>query len=111
MKRRLPILAAAAAVACAGAFAAIPAQAGNVSWGVSIGVPGFGFYAAQPTYGHGYGYGYRPYVRPYAPYYAPAPVVYGPRVVYPAPYYGTRYYRPYAYPAPVYPRPVYRPYY
>ena len=114
MKRRLSTLAAAAAVACAGAFATLPAQAGsNVSWGVSIGVPGFGFYAAQPTYGYGYGYRpyARPYVRPYAPYYAPAPVVYGPRVVYPAPYYGTHYYRPYAHRAPVYPRPVYRPYY
>ena len=97
MKRRLSLLAATAAVACAGAFAALPAQASNVSWGVSIGVPGFGIYAGAPSYG----YGYRPYVRPYAyapyvPYYAPAPVVYAPpRVVYPRPVYRP-YYRPYA---------------
>jgi hypothetical protein len=75
---------------------------------VSIGVPGFGVYAGAPAWG---GY-YRPYVRPYVPVYAPAPVYYGPRVVYPAPY---RYYRPYApyyAPVPVYRPPVvYRPYY
>jgi hypothetical protein len=115
MKHRLATLAAVAAVAGAGAFASVPAQAGNVSWGVSIGVPGFGIYAGAPAY-YGYGYGYRPYVRPYAPVYAPvyapAPVYYGPRVVYPAPYRYYRSYAPYYAPAPVYRPPVvYRPYY
>ena len=109
MNRRLATLAAVTAVA--GAFAAMPAQAGNVSWGVSIGVPGFGIYAGAPAWG-GYGYGYRPYVRPYAPVYAPAPVYYGPRVVYPAPYRYYRSYAPYYAPAPVYRPPVvYSPYY
>ena len=51
MKRRLVTLAAVAAVTGAGAFAAIPAQASNVSWGVSIGVPGFGIYAGAPAWG------------------------------------------------------------
>ena len=109
MKRRLVTFAAVAAVAGAGALAAIPAQASNVSWGVSIGVPGFGVYAGAPAWG--YGHGYRPYARPYAPVYAPAPAYYGPRVVYPAPYRHYRTYAPYYAPAPVYGPPVsYRPY-
>ena len=107
MNRRLATLAVVTAVA--GAFAAMPAQASNVSWGVSIGVPGFGVYAGAPAWGNGYGY--RPYVRPYAPVYAPAPAYYAPPVVYRAPYRHYRTYAPYYAPAPVYRPPVvYRPY-
>jgi hypothetical protein len=107
MNRRLATLAAVSAVA--GAFATMPAQASNVSWGVSIGVPGFGVYAGAPAWGHGYGY--RPYVRPYAPLYAPAPAYYAPPVVYRAPYRHYRTYAPYYAPAPVYRPPVaYRSY-
>jgi hypothetical protein len=90
------------AIACTGtllaatAFAPV-AQAGNVSWGVSIGVPGFGVVAGQPGYYGGRGYygaPYYPVARPiYRPYYRPyyraavlvPPVVYAPRRVVYAP--------------------------
>jgi hypothetical protein len=90
------------------AAAAVPsAQAGNVAWGVSVGVPGFSVSAGQPGY-----YGRVGYVAPYRPYFAPGYYgpAYGAPVVVPA--------DPYAYvaPAPVIyaPRPVvyaHRPYY
>ncbi len=55
------------------------AQAGNVSWGVSVGGPGFNVTAGQPGYYGGRGYHgatyfpvARPYFRPYVrPYYHP----------------------------------------
>ena len=96
------------AIALSGALfataAAVPsAQAGNVAWGVSVGVPGFSVSAGQP-YGYGsyvgrpYAYGYAcGYYRPpvvavarpyYRPYYRPyAPHVYRPVVVVPSPVY------------------------
>jgi hypothetical protein len=107
-RRYLPVAALCGGLLAAAAF--VPtAQAGNVAWGVSIGLPGFGVVAGQPGYYGGRGYyggPYRPYYRPWyraavvappvayvAPpvaYYAPAPVVYAPRrVVYgptPLPY-------------------------
>ena len=76
MTRRIAALAAAALVAVGGATLATSASARD-SWSVSIGAPGVAV---------GYSnYGYSPY------YYAPAPVYYGPPVVY------RPYYRPYYY--------------
>lgn len=111
--RRLSILACTAAVAGAGAFASLPAQAGNVGWSVSIGGPGFAVSAGEPwgAWGHRpYRHGYAPYYRPWVASYVPAPVYYAPpRRVY-RPLYAPTY-QPY-YPAPVYRPPVvYRPYY
>jgi hypothetical protein len=110
--RRLTTLACTAAVACAGAFAALPAQAGNVGWSVSIGAPGFAIAAGEPWGGWGYRpyrYGYAPYYRPWVSTYVPAPVVYVPPVHIYRPY--APVYRPY-YPAPVHRPPVvYSPYY
>ncbi len=75
MTRRIAALAAAALVAVGGATLATSASARD-SWSVSIGAPGVAL--GYNTYG-------------YAPYYAPAPVYYGPPVVY------RPYYRPYYY--------------
>jgi hypothetical protein len=109
ISRRLTTLACTAAVACAGAFATLPAQAGNVGWSVSVGVPGFAITAGEPWgYRH---HGYAPYYRPWVSAYVPAPVYYAPPPRVYRPYYAPTYYRPY-YPAPVYRPPVvYRPYY
>lgn len=101
MTRKLSTFAAVAAVAGAAALASLPAQAGNVSWGVSIGVPGFAIFAGQPTYG----WGAAPVVRPVAPVFVPRPVLVAPPVVY------RPVVRPWVRPVPVYrphPRVVYR---
>ena len=118
MNRRTAIAAALSGALLATAVVVPSAQAGNVAWGVSVGVPGFSVSAGQP-YGYGgyfgapyvyggYGGGYyrppvvavarpyhRPYYRPYVPYapYVYRPVVVAPRPVYAAPpvpysYYG-----------------------
>ena len=99
MKRRHVLAIALSATLLAAATTFAPAaEAGNVSWGVSIGVPGFGVVAGQPGYYGGRGYygaPYYPVARPiYRPYYRPyyravivPPVVYAPpRVVYAPPY-------------------------
>jgi hypothetical protein len=81
MTRRIAALAAAVLLGVGGATLATSASARD-SWSVSIGVPGVA-----------YGYGY-------APYYAPAPVYYGPPVVYQPyyrPYYRHYYYGPHVY--------------
>ena len=77
-----------AALAGALLFAAPKKAEAQVSFGISVGHPGY--------YGPAYGYGYRPY---YGGYYAPSPVYYGPR-----PYAYGYGYRPYY-------RGYYRPYY
>jgi len=93
----------------AAASAFVPtAQAGNVSWGVSVGGPGFSVSAGQPGYYGGRGYYRAPYfhgvvpaARPYFrasyraafvapppvafPYVVPAPIAYAPRPVFLAP--------------------------
>jgi hypothetical protein len=101
MTRRLALAGAFAAAVAAGALFTPTANAGNVAWSVSVGVPGVAVTAGAPYWG------YRPYHRHYRPYYR----AYAP-VVYPAPYVA-----PYAYVAPapvvvrppvyVAPRPVY----
>lgn len=67
------------AVLIAGALGVPAAHAGNVSWGISIGVPFPApvYVAPAPVY-------YPPPPVYYAP---PRPVYYAPRVVYPAPVY------------------------
>jgi len=92
MTRRLALAGAFAAALGAGALSTPAANAGNVAWSVSVGVPGVAVTAGAPYWG-GYGPYYRPYRRPYRAY---APVVY------PVPYVA-----PYAYvaPAPVVVRP------
>ena len=68
------------------------AQAGNVAWGVSVGVPGLQVSAGQPGYYGGRGYygaPYRPIVRPYyrpilRPYY---PATFRAAVVVPPAYF------------------------
>jgi hypothetical protein len=102
MIRRMLVASAIAATALVGAVAAPSANASNVHWNVSIGLPGL-------VVGGGPGYGYvapapvyvRPapvyvapaYVAPPPPVYvAPAPVVYRAPVVYARPY--VPYYRP-----------------
>ena len=79
MNRRLsrPLAAAAFAVA---ALAPVAASAGNVSWGVSFGVPGFAAFAGPPAVGWG------PVVRPVAPVFVAPRVVVAPApVLVPAP--------------------------
>jgi len=100
MARRFALagLAATALVACA--TIAAPAAAGNVAWGVTLGVPGFAVSAGQPAYGAWGG----PYYRPVAP----IPYAVAPPVVYP---FGVPFVaavvRPYRYPH--YRPNVYRP--
>jgi hypothetical protein len=89
---RLTAIVSTAAIAGAAAFAALPAQAGGVAWGVSIGVPGFAISAGEPWRGHGY----RPHVRPWVSAHVPAPVYVAPPVVY------RPYYRPFLRPVPAY---------
>ena len=102
MTHKLSVLAATVAVAGATTLAAMPAQAGGVSWGVSIGVPGFSVFAGQPAFG----WAARPVVRSFAPVFVPAPalappVFVAPRVVY------RPVARPWVRPVPVFrPRPV-----
>ncbi len=74
MSPRLPALACTAALACAGAFASLPAHADRVAWNVTIGGPGFAVSAGQPWGGWGAGPVVRPIVAPWAPIVAPAPV-------------------------------------
>jgi hypothetical protein len=101
MNRRTVIALALGLGILAAASFAPAARAGNVAWGVSVGVPGFAVSAGQPGYYGGRGYygaPYRPYYRPWYrpavvvspvaylpplayPYYAPAPVVYAPRPI------------------------------
>ena len=77
-----------AALAGALMFAAPKKADAQVSFGISVG---------HPAYGYGYGYGYRPYYRPYgyAPYAYGGPGYYG-RPYY-RPYYHAYYGRPYGY--------------
>ena len=100
MNRRTAIVIALSGALLATAAVVPSAQAGNVAWGVSVGVPGFSVSAGQP-YGYG-GYVGRPYAYGYGGgYYRPPYVAVAP------PYYRP-YYRPYAYrPVVVVPRPVY----
>ncbi len=71
-----------------------------MAWSVSIGGPGYAIAAGAPAYrgypGHWGGYYGRPYGPVARPYYRPYyPVVYAPRVVYPAPIvYRAPYYAP-----------------
>ena len=97
MAHKLSTLAAAAAVAGAATLAALPANAGGVSWGVSIGVPGFSLYAGQPTFG----WRAAPVLRPYAPVYVPPVAFVPPRVVVAPPVVHRPYVRPWVRPAPV----------
>lgn len=98
MIRRMLVASAIAATALVGAVAAPSANASNVHWNVSIGLPGlvvgggpgYGYVAPAPVY-------YPPapvYVAPPAPAYYPAPVVYRAPVVYPYPRVYAPYYRP-----------------
>ena len=80
MPRRLPVLAAAATLACAAGFAALPAHADRVAWSVTIGGPGFAVSAGQPWSGYVAAPVVRPVVTPWAPIVAPAPVVLAPPV-------------------------------
>ena len=76
MPRRLPVLAAAATLACAAGFAALPAHADRVAWNVTIGGPGFAVSAGQPWGGYVVAAPVvRPVATPWAPIVAPAPVV------------------------------------
>ena len=97
MIRHLLATSAIAATALVGTLAAPSANASNVHWNVSIGLPGI-------VLGGGPGYGYvapapvyvRPapvYVAPPPVYYPPAPIVYAAPVVYPR-VYAAPYYRP-----------------
>lgn len=79
MFRRVSSIVVAAAFLGTAAFAAQPARAGNVSWGVSIGVPGFSMYAGQPAWG----WARWPAVRPVGPVVVAAPVVAPPVFVAP----------------------------
>ncbi len=102
MTRKLSPIVAAAALAGSAALAALPAHAGGVSWGVSIGVPGFSMFAGQPAFG---GPAW-PVVRPVAPAFVPAPVFAPPVVVAPQVVYRPVA-RPWIRPVPVFrPRPV-----
>lgn len=97
MTHKLSALVATAAMAGAMSLAAMPAHAGNVSWGVSVGVPGFSVFAGQPAFG----WAPYPVVRPFAPAFAPRRVVVAPPVVY------RPVVRPWVRPVPVFrPRPV-----
>lgn len=102
MKHKLSALAATVALAGATSLAAMPAHAGGVSWGVSVGVPGFAVFAGQPWGA----WGPAPVVRPFAPVFVPAPafappVFVAPRVVY------RPVVRPWIRPVPVFrPHPV-----
>lgn len=79
MNRRVSSTVVAATIVVAAGLAALPAQAGNVSWGVSVGVPGFSIYAGQPARG----WAPWPVVRPVAPVIVAAPVFAPPVVVAP----------------------------
>lgn len=83
----------AAAMVGAALLAPAAAQAGNVSWGVSIGVPGFAAYAGQPVFGWGPPLAIAP-----APVIVSRPVVVPRRVIVAPP--------PVFVPAPVYVRPI-----
>ncbi len=92
MSRRLPVLAGVAALACAAAFASLPARADRVAWSVTIGGPGFAVSAGQPWGGFVAAPAVRPVVAPWAPVagpwtpvVAPAPVVLAPPMLVAAP--------------------------
>jgi len=98
MVKRFAIAGFAAAAFVAAAVVSTPVTAGNVAWGVTVGVPGLAVSAGQPAYG-GWGGGYYG-PAPYAPVAVALPAVYP----YAAPYVGVvarpyyyAGYRPYAY--------------
>lgn len=116
MSRRIPALACAAAIACTGTFASLPAHADRVAWNLTIGGPGFAVSAGQPWGGWGSGAVVHPVVAPWAPLVAPgpafmpAPPVFAPRVVPVARPVRWRHARPVVVAAPVFvPTPVFRP--
>jgi hypothetical protein len=103
MIRRMLIATAIAATALVGAVAAPSANASNVHWNVSIGLPGIGVFGGGPGYGYGYVAPAPVYVAPPVPAYYPAPAYYPVPVVVAPRVYGPVY-RPYY-------RPVYHPVY
>lgn len=95
MFRRILAVTAILAVSSTAAFVAPSAQASNVRWNVSIGLPGVGIAVGAPRYVGGY--------------IAPRPVYAAPRAYYGPPAYPAYYPAPAYYSAPVVvPRHVYR---